>query len=53
MKEEGSGAERDLGLVKSIQGPVVEQEQNEGEGDEHGFGHEAAGEEQQRQQVEA
>jgi hypothetical protein len=37
---------------KAAQWPVVEQEQDEREGDEHGLGHEAAREQQQREEVE-
>ena len=37
---------------KAAQWPIVEQEQDEREGDEHGLGHEAAREQQQRKEVE-
>ena len=33
--------------VEAAQGPVVEEQQGEGEGDEHGFGHEAEGKAEQ------
>ena len=37
---------------KAAQGPVVEQEQDEREGDQHGLGHKAAREQQKREEVE-
>ncbi len=36
----------------TLQGPIVQQEEDAGERDQHGLGHEAAGEEEEGEEVE-